>query len=107
MSKPLIFLIFDICISKVMFIVISYDIEDDKIRNRVAKTLENFGSRVQFSVFECNLTEMQYADLKKNLSKLIKPEDSIRYYRLCQECLKNVEIGGKGEITQDKEYYLV
>jgi CRISPR-associated protein Cas2 len=90
-----------------MFLLISYDIENDKTRNRVAKTLEDHGTRVQFSVFECNLTDAQYAALKKKLAKLIKPEDSIRYYRLCQECVKNVEIVGEGELTQDKQYYLV
>lgn len=91
-----------------MFIVVSYDIVNDKSRNRVAKTLENFGTRVQYSVFECNLTETQFTNLKKKLFKLIKQDrDSVRYYRLCQECLNNVEIVGKGEITQDKEYYIV
>jgi len=38
-------------------IVVAYDIIDDKRRNRVAKTMEDYGTRVQYSVFECVLEE--------------------------------------------------
>ena len=32
--------------------LISYDITKDKVRRKVDKELENYGRRVQFSVFE-------------------------------------------------------
>lgn len=38
-----------------MFYLISYDIPDDRRRVRVAKTLKDYGDRVQYSVFECIL----------------------------------------------------
>ena len=38
-----------------MFIVISYDIPDNKRRTKVMKTLKNFGAHVQYSVVECEL----------------------------------------------------
>lgn len=41
--------------------MITYDISDDRIRYRVAKILENHGSRVQYSVFECRLREQERA----------------------------------------------
>ena len=47
---------------KSMFIVVAYDIEDDKQRTRLHKTLRRFGEPVQFSVFECILTNDQFAD---------------------------------------------
>ncbi|WP_346341576.1 CRISPR-associated endonuclease Cas2 [[Phormidium] sp. ETS-05] len=36
-------------------------------------------TRVQYSVFECQLTDTQYEELRSRLSKLIKPEDNIRF----------------------------
>ncbi|MCX7706127.1 MAG: CRISPR-associated endonuclease Cas2 [bacterium] len=91
-----------------MFIVISYDITDDKRRNRVAKTLENYGTRVQYSVFECILEKEKFIELQQALNKIIEAEeDSIRFYQLCENCLKRVEICGTGEITRDLEFYIV
>lgn len=54
-----------------MFIVVAYDIIDDKRRNRVAKTMEDYGTRVQYSVFECVLEEeylTEMVDTLKNIS---------------------------------------
>jgi len=90
-----------------MFIIISYDIGDDKQRNKIAKLLEAHGTRVQYSVFECNLTEMQLANLKKKLARTVQPDDSIRFYRLCRECVGRVEIIGAGEVTVERQYYMV
>jgi CRISPR-associated protein Cas2 len=41
-----------------MFYLVSYDIPDDKKRTRMAKTLRDFGERVQLSVFECILDDI-------------------------------------------------
>lgn len=80
-----------------MHIVISYDIQEDKRRTKIHKILKSYGQWVQFSVFECSLTDTQYAKLRSRLSKLIKPElDSIRFYFLCECCKGKVErIGGE------------
>lgn len=43
-----------------MLYLISYDIAVDKRRTKIAKLLEGFGQRVQYSVFECDLTTKQY-----------------------------------------------
>jgi CRISPR-associated protein Cas2 len=80
-----------------MFIVISYDIRNDKRRTRMFKTLKNFGQWMQYSVFECELSRMEYVRLKGSLDCLIEPrdDDSVRFYTLCEECKKRVErIGG-------------
>ena len=37
--------------------VVSYDISSDRLRNKVARTLEGYGTRIQYSVFECKLSE--------------------------------------------------
>ncbi|GIW89758.1 MAG: CRISPR-associated endoribonuclease Cas2 1 [Pirellulaceae bacterium] len=75
------------------FLVISYDIVDDRRRLKVAKTLLDFGAqRVQRSVFECYITPANQEKLRQRLQRLIdEQEDSVRFYRLCDECLTTVE----------------
>ncbi len=69
------------------FIVVSYDIPDDKRRTRLHKALTNFGTPVQYSVFECLLTPKQQSQMDKTVRRIIKPTlDSVRYYPLCMEC---------------------
>jgi len=91
-----------------MFVVVSYDIVNDKRRNKVADTLKNYGSRVQYSVFEC-LVDFDYLNrLTNELCKIIeKKEDTVRIYKLCRSCVKNIEAYGKGEITEDRDVFIV
>ncbi len=60
---------------------IAYDIADDRNRNKVAKTLERYGKRVQYSVFECELAPAELARLKRELAPHVDEEtDSVRFY---------------------------
>lgn len=72
--------------------VISYDITSNKIRNKIANELTNYGKRVQYSVFECTLTTEKYQALYKKLLNLCCGEDtdSIRVYVLCENCTKKI-----------------
>ncbi|MBW1730600.1 MAG: CRISPR-associated endonuclease Cas2 [Deltaproteobacteria bacterium] len=91
-----------------MYILVSYDIVDDKIRNRVSKYLKDFGTRVQKSVFECDLDEQQFAKMKKGLEALInRKEDRVRYYPLCKQCVGRVVISGWGEISEDEGFEVI
>ena len=95
-----------------MFILVSYDIENDKRRTRVARALEAYGVRVQYSVFECNLEPAQLKQMKQRLTRIMKraSEDeawSIRFYALCTACVKRIEIMGQGHVTRDEDYYIV
>ncbi len=51
--------------------LVTYDIADDKRRDRVFKTLRNRGDHVQFSVFLCELNGREYALLKGELEQYI------------------------------------
>lgn len=91
-----------------MLIVVSYDVVDDRRRTRLAHALKDFGKRVQYSVFECRLKDDQLARLRSRIEALIDAkEDSVRLYRLCQECTGKVEIQGTGEVTSDPNVYLL
>lgn len=87
-----------------MFVLISYDITDDKVRFRLARTLKDFGKRVQRSVFEAEITEAELAKLHQKLTQVqLDSDDSIRLYRLCDGCVKSVKIWGSGEVTKDPD----
>jgi len=91
-----------------MFYIISYDIIDDKRRAKVSKILENYCTRVQYSVFETLLEVDKYEEMISELNKIIdKTEDSIRIYKLCDACSKKVTIYGIGEVLKDKEMYII
>ncbi|MBF0121389.1 MAG: CRISPR-associated endonuclease Cas2 [Desulfobacterales bacterium] len=91
-----------------MFIVVTYDIVNDKRRTKLAKMLSDFGSRVQKSVFEFNITEKQYLDLQNLIDKKIDhEEDSVRYYVLCGKCLNNIQISGMGTVKEDENVIIV
>ena len=90
-----------------MLTVITYDIADDKRRTRLAKELENYGQRVQYSVFECDLDEARLDALLAKLYRLVDSADSLRIYRLCQTCLaKSLALGGPS-FAIDPPFYQV
>jgi CRISPR-associated protein Cas2 len=90
-----------------VFFVVSYDIPDDKRRLRVAKTLLDFGTRVQYSVFECQLSPEDLAELVDRLKKVIRlDEDLVRIYALCAGCEREIKLFGEGRVTQDPEVYI-
>jgi CRISPR-associated protein Cas2 len=85
-----------------MLVVICYDvstIEPDGARRlrRVAKACKNYGQRVQFSVFECEIDPARWAALRQNLIDEIDPEkDSLRFYFLGSNWRRRIEqIGAK------------
>ena len=49
--------------------LISYDICGDKKRRNIAKELENYGKRVQYSVFECDLDKSKFDELYQKLKR--------------------------------------
>lgn len=63
--------------------IISYDIADDDRRAAIAACLESFGRRLQFSVFECALSDIARARLLTRLQALINHgEDQVLVFDL-------------------------
>ena len=88
--------------------MVSYDIVNDRTRYKVMKFLKDFGTRIQYSLFECDVDEEQYKRMKQGIEELInKKEDKVRYYRICRACMKRVVISGWGEIKEDEGFEIV
>ncbi|WP_457573879.1 CRISPR-associated endonuclease Cas2 [Desulfolithobacter sp.] len=92
-----------------MYYIVCYDISDNRARYRVVKALKGFGYRVQKSVFECpDLTEKQLLDLQAKLEAYIDHgTDSIRYFRLCRSCIKDIEWTGAGSRPATESFRVV
>ena len=90
-----------------MFYIVSYDIPDDKTRNRVARILLDFGARVQYSVFECSMDDKLLEKMTQKISKVISDKDSVRIYPLCAKCEKGIKVFGRGEVSKDKDVYIL
>jgi CRISPR-associated protein Cas2 len=90
-----------------MFLVVSYDIPDDRRRTRLHRHLKGFGMRVQYSVFECVLDEPEVARLQTIVRQTIKRgADHVRYYRLCENCVARITALG-GTVTEAQRTYVV
>ncbi|HHX90249.1 MAG TPA: CRISPR-associated endonuclease Cas2 [Paracoccus sp.] len=85
-----------------MLVLVTYDVNTmdpggKKRLRQVARACEDYGQRVQFSVFEIELDPAQWARLKARLEGTIRPElDSLRYYYLGANWSRRVEhVGAK------------
>ena len=69
--------------------VVCYDIVDDKRRTRLAKCLDGYGDRIQYSVFEAVLDRVLFDNLVQDVKKIMdEKEDKVTIYPLCSACAK-------------------
>lgn len=85
-----------------MMVLITYDVRTEspggaRRLRRVAKICQDYGQRVQYSVFECLIDPAQWTVMKQLLEEEIDPaEDSLRFYMLGANWQRRVEhIGAK------------
>ena len=85
-----------------MMVLVTYDVSTEsdggkRRLRRVAKMCQNYGQRVQNSVFECLVDPGQWAALRAKLVARIDPEhDSLRFYFLGKNWRPRVEhVGAK------------
>ena len=91
------------------FILVVYDISNDRRRTRLHNLLLDFGTPVQYSVFECLLSPKQEMKMNQRVLKIIKPRlDKVRYYPLCANCVRGVQVtSGKEVLSKDKSAIVV
>ena len=85
-----------------MMVLVTYDVsltEPSGARRlrRVAKVCQDYGQRVQYSVFEIEVDPAQWITIKARLESLIEPKcDSLRFYHLGSNWRRRVEhVGAK------------
>jgi CRISPR-associated protein Cas2 len=85
-----------------MLSLVAYDITDPKRLHQVAKVCEDWGVRVQYSVFECRLEadafDRFWADLR---SEIDESQDRLVAYRICVNCARDIRSAG-AMVTSEK-----
>jgi len=91
-----------------MLVVVSYDVstiepEGQRRLRRVAKACKDYGQRVQFSIFECEVDPARWTALRQRLIDEIDPAvDSLRFYFLGANWRRRIEqIGAKKSYDPD------
>ena len=78
-----------------MLMIVAYDISDPKRLAHVARHCEDYGVRVQYSVFECRLPSDEFERFWQDIQDLIEPEkDRVVAYRVCAECARSIQSAG-------------
>lgn len=91
-----------------MLYLISYDVVEDKARGRVHEILKGFGRRVQYSVFECEISEAEVREITARVGFEVDGDtDSCRLYRLCGGCGESVQVIGKGDRYREPDVTIV
>ncbi|MBI1849268.1 MAG: CRISPR-associated endonuclease Cas2 [Planctomycetes bacterium] len=86
-----------------MKVVVSYDVntrtrEGRRRLRRVGRACQDYGQRVQFSVFECDVGDAEWTRLRlRLLQEYREEEDSLRFYFLGEESSKRIEHHGVKE----------
>lgn len=85
-----------------LLVLVTYDVQTTKSSGakrlrKVAKKCQEYGVRVQNSVFECRVDATQYKQLQLALEEIIDPKyDSLRFYNLGNKHhSKVIHIGAK------------
>lgn len=85
-----------------MMVLVTYDVSTAdgagaRRLRRVARVCQNYGQRVQNSVFECSVDPAQFTRLRAALRDEIDPQyDSLRFYQLGSNWQERVEhVGAK------------
>lgn len=90
--------------------VVTYDISNDKRRTKLSDLLETYGNRVNYSVFEIELSEAKRETLlhEIELKKLInKKYDSLRFYHLCENCVpKSFDVANREDPFEGQILYV-
>lgn len=84
-----------------MIYMICYDISNPKRLQKTARTLENFGLRVQKSFFQCEMSAAKLDEVRRALLGIINlTEDSLFIYPLCEDCSGKALTDGQGDLIK-------
>jgi CRISPR-associated protein Cas2 len=77
--------------------LVSYDVRDPKRLRKVAKLLEGYGVRLQYSVFRCRLDREMLEQLHWRLNQIMEAEDDLLVIPLCGSCASKVPAHSSGD----------
>jgi CRISPR-associated protein Cas2 len=91
-----------------MFCVVAYDMPNTKRRTKLLKAMKGFGVHTQFSVFECELDRKEHDKMLRAIERIIETkEDKIKIYRLCRDCVRNIQVLGLGSVAVEEDVVII
>jgi CRISPR-associated protein Cas2 len=91
-----------------MLTIVAYDITDPKRLARVARACEDYGLRVQYSIFECHLDPDSFNSLwRRLLAEMDEREDRIVAYKLDARAAREIQTAGTMVCAERCVCYLV
>ena len=91
-----------------MNMIVAYDIANPKRLNKVAGVLLDYGVRVQKSIFELAINDKVFTEMKARIeSVIVREEDGVKYFPVCEKCAGTLEIIGQGQFTDPDQEYCV
>ena len=94
--------------AKQMLSLVAYDITSAKRLAKVARVCEDYGVRVQYSLFECRLEEKEFREFWLRLTGEIDPtEDRVVAYKIDAKCAKDTLTAGTMVCSEKVVCYLV
>jgi CRISPR-associated protein Cas2 len=72
--------------------LVCYDVHDEKRLRKVAKHMEGYGNRMQYSVFRCWLSPQQMQKLRWEVTQLMDSVDELLMIPLCANCVAGMEV---------------
>jgi CRISPR-associated protein Cas2 len=91
-----------------MLVLVVYDVPDNKRRTKLAKFLEGYGRRVQYSVFECFLSLAEMKALHDKVRRRIKEdEDNVRFYWIPKDAVPRTLTLGSTPPEEPPRVYII
>lgn len=90
-----------------IYVVVAYDIGDNRRRLRVARKLYRGLERVQRSVFEGEIPARRLERLVGEVIPLLEEQDSLRVYPLCRVCRRRIQVYGQGPVLADPDVWVL
>lgn len=91
-----------------MIYLVCYDICEPKRLTNVAKTLEKFGIRVQYSFFQVDSPPKIIDRMKESVLKIIdRKEDRFFIYPICERCTRSAVTDGTGSLLRIEAFEII
>lgn len=91
-----------------MNMIVAYDIAHPKRLGRIARIMKDYGYRVQKSIFEVEVNEWQFKQMKNRAERvMVYEEDGVKYFPLCDRCADTLVALGVCKVMAEDVDYLV
>jgi CRISPR-associated protein Cas2 len=91
-----------------MNMIVAYDIADPKRLNRIARIMKEYGHRVQKSIFEADIDERRFAEMRRRVEfSMVREVDGVKYFPLCDRCADTLVALGLCKVHPVDEDYLL